>query len=80
MASAVGRPRIHYEGGLLSLEGGFRAAELRRLAREFPRRKIWTQRNLFFGGVHTAGYDLKNKCFLGAGDPRRGGVCIKVRA
>lgn len=80
VASAVGRPRIHYEGGLLSLEGGFSAAELRRLAREFPRRKIWPQRNLFFGGVHTAGYDLKNKHFLGAGDPRRGGVCIKVRA
>jgi gamma-glutamyltranspeptidase/glutathione hydrolase len=80
VARAVGRPRIHYEGGLLSLEGGFRGAELRRLAREFPRRKIWPQRNLFFGGVHTGGYDLRSRHFLGAGDPRRGGVCIKVRA
>jgi gamma-glutamyltranspeptidase / glutathione hydrolase len=80
VASAVGRPRIHYEGDLLSLEGGFRPAELRRLGREFPRRKLWPQRNLFFGGVHTAGYDMKSKRFLGAGDPRRGGVCIKVRA
>lgn len=78
VATAVGRPRIHFEKGLLSVEGGFSAATLRRLARRFPNRKIWRERNLFFGGVHTAGYDAGDKRFHGAGDLRRGGACIKV--
>jgi gamma-glutamyltranspeptidase/glutathione hydrolase len=76
--TAVGRPRIHFEKGLLSIEGGFSAAALRRLTRLFPNRKIWPERNLFFGGVHTAGYDAGDKRFHGAGDLRRGGACIKV--
>ena len=78
--TAVARPRIHFEKGLLSVESGFSATDLRRLARWFPKRKVWRERNLFFGGVHTAGYDAGDKRFHGAGDLRRGGACIKVIA
>jgi hypothetical protein len=34
---------------------------------------VWTDRNLFFGGVHLAMKDERTG-FAAAGDPRRGGV------
>lgn len=78
MRTAVNRPRIHFENGLLSIEAGFRPTELVRLEQDFPERKLWEERNLFFGGVHIAGYDARKRCFVGAGDTRRGGVAIVV--
>ncbi|MFU8859271.1 MAG: gamma-glutamyltransferase family protein [Cyclonatronaceae bacterium] len=71
---AVNHPRIHYENGLLSAENGFSAADLDDLLREYPVHKVWNGKNLFFGGVHVAGRSGKN--FIGAGDPRRGGVAV----
>ena len=78
MRSAVNRPRIHFENGLLSVEPGFGSADIGRIKREFEDLELWDERNLFFGGVHIAGFDAPRKRFAGAGDPRRGGVALVV--
>ncbi|KPJ91736.1 MAG: hypothetical protein AMJ53_10935 [Gammaproteobacteria bacterium SG8_11] len=69
---AVNHPRIHFEENLLSIEAGFDAHVLPALCREFPNHKLWEQKNLFFGGVHTVTEHQSE--FDGAGDLRRGGV------
>ncbi|MEN8129247.1 MAG: gamma-glutamyltransferase [Pseudomonadota bacterium] len=70
--TAVRSPRIHLEGNRLSVEGGFKMAEIERLIRHYPDHEIWTELNLFFGGVHSVVQDTSG--FSGAGDHRRGGV------
>lgn len=69
---AVNSPRIHYEKGLLNIEGGFDHREIKGLVKNFPDHKIWVERNLFFGGTHTVMH--KSRRFDGAGDIRRGGI------
>jgi gamma-glutamyltranspeptidase/glutathione hydrolase len=73
---AVDLPRIHYERGLLNIEGGYRQREIDRLIAEFPEHRLWPGRNLFFGGVHAALADPAAGRFGGAGDPRRDGVAV----
>jgi gamma-glutamyltranspeptidase/glutathione hydrolase len=76
--TAVDSPRIHFENGLLSIEGGFELDGLVELTAEFPNHKLWRDRNLFFGGVHVAQRNAADKSFTGAGDPRRGGTSLRV--
>jgi gamma-glutamyltranspeptidase/glutathione hydrolase len=71
---AVQAPRVHYENGLLSVEGGFDMARLGALLDDFPDHHVWDRRNMFFGGVHTV--IATRKGMEGAGDPRRGGVSV----
>jgi len=77
---AVAAPRIHVEGDLLSIEGGFTDEEREALASTGLQTDHWKDRNLFFGGVHvvTQGDAGLTAC----GDPRRGGVgrCLSWRA
>jgi gamma-glutamyltranspeptidase/glutathione hydrolase len=73
---AVNLPRIHFENDLLSIEPGFDADALSPLCKQFDNYKLWQQRNLFFGGVHTV--TQHNVDFDGAGDQRRGGVANVV--
>ncbi|HIP53046.1 MAG TPA: gamma-glutamyltransferase [Chromatiales bacterium] len=78
LTKAVAAPRIHYESGILHLEPERSQETLRQLADEFPKQKLWQNRNLYFGGAHTV------KCAAdggmeGSGDPRRGGVSVVVR-
>lgn len=71
---AVHAPRVHYENGLLSVEGGFDVDSLGALLDAFPDHHLWDERNMFFGGVHTVtafGNNLR-----GAGDVRRGGASL----
>ena len=75
---AVSASRIHYEGDLLDMEVGL-DDELSVLAETFPNIKIWDEKNLYFGGVHTVRYDAEAGAFEGAGDLRRGGVSITVQ-
>jgi gamma-glutamyltranspeptidase/glutathione hydrolase len=76
--SAVGAPRVHYEGGVLNAEvfdlddGG---AALLRLEPE--KLVAFAEPSLFFGGVHLV-RRLADGTLDGAGDPRRGGVCRVV--
>jgi gamma-glutamyltranspeptidase/glutathione hydrolase len=73
---AVVSPRIHLEGQKLSVEGGIAAKQLDRLVADYPQHEVWADLNLFFGGAHTAMAGPDG--LLGAGDPRRGGVCRVV--
>jgi gamma-glutamyltranspeptidase/glutathione hydrolase len=75
---AVAAPRMHYEAGVLNAEvfemydGGKQLEALE------PRKLIaFPERNLFFGGVHMVRRSGDGN-LDGAGDPRRGGACIKV--
>lgn len=72
--AAITAPRMHFEGGTLSLEVFEGHPPLEGLAREvveFP------APHLFFGGVHTARLGADGG-LDGAGDARRGGVCRVV--
>ncbi len=73
---AVSGPRIHFEEGLLNVEGGFDPDEVATLVQDFGKSKIWQERNLFFGGAHSASYSPRGPTFHGAGDPRRQGVSL----
>ncbi len=70
--TAVARPRLHAESGLLSIEGGFPPEAIKALLETHPQAEAWPERNLFFGGVHLAMRTAN--AFAAAGDPRRGGI------
>ncbi len=74
--SAVSAPRIHCEGELVEIEGGFVDAETTKLARFGYNVNVWKERNLFFGGVQAVEHNLVTGNMSGAGDPRRGGVSV----
>jgi gamma-glutamyltranspeptidase/glutathione hydrolase len=74
---AVRRPRIHWERDLINVEPGFADDAVEALIREHQAHRVWGELNLFFGGTHTAAFDGQGG-FAGAGDPRRGGVFLKV--
>ena len=78
LEEAIDAPRVHYEGGLLSIETGFDEDTVGRLVAGFPETKVWDEKNLFFGGVHVARFDPAGGVFAGAGDPRRGGTAEVV--
>ncbi len=71
--AAVQAPRIHYERGLLSLEGGLAEPVVEALCERYPRHHRWEGRNMFFGGAHTVERDARG-ALAGAADPRRGGA------
>jgi gamma-glutamyltranspeptidase / glutathione hydrolase len=75
---AVESPRIHFEDGLLSAEGGFDETNLDALAGTFPYLHRWGEKNLFFGGVHSVLFDPNQGTFSGVGDTRRGGAAVSV--
>jgi gamma-glutamyltranspeptidase/glutathione hydrolase len=75
---AVAAPRIHYEDGVLNAEvfdsgdGGDALAALE------PAKLVrFSEQSLFFGGVHLV-ERAADGTLRGAGDPRRGGVCMVV--
>jgi gamma-glutamyltranspeptidase/glutathione hydrolase len=71
---AVEAPRLHYEDDFLNLENGFPSINVAGLSTQYFDKKVWDDRNLFFGGVHVARYDFECHVFKGSGDPRRGGA------
>jgi len=73
---AVESPRIFFEDGKLSIEGGFPRGEIEQLLEDYPRHQLWDDLNLYFGGAHSVERDAAG--FHGAGDPRRGGVSLTV--
>jgi gamma-glutamyltranspeptidase/glutathione hydrolase len=77
LEEAIARPRIHYENGLLNIEGGFEDSVNSRLRQQFPQTSCWPGANLFFGGVHAVA--LGPDGFACSGDQRRGGVAEVIR-
>ncbi|WP_297444696.1 gamma-glutamyltransferase [Desulfurobacterium sp.] len=70
---AVKSPRVHYEKGTVFVEPGFEAKVIGKLKEIYPELVEFSSLNLFFGGVQAV-----NGKFEGAGDPRRGGVVLRV--
>jgi gamma-glutamyltranspeptidase/glutathione hydrolase len=67
---AVAAPRVHVEGGEISIEDAADGAT----TELFPEATFWPAGNFFFGGVHAAGTGPAGAS--AAGDPRRGGHAI----
>ena len=70
---AVEAPRIHWDGECVQVEPGFPSESLAALGARW-RLNAWSERNLYFGGVHAVGPQAGE----GAGDPRRGGCAAVV--
>jgi len=77
LEQAITRPRVHYENGLLNIEGGFDEAVYTWLQQQFDQTSRWPDANLFFGGVHAV--TLGRDGFDCGGDQRRGGVAQVIR-
>ena len=76
LEQAINSPRLHYENDRLSIENGFDPVEIEQLLKHYPDHRLWPDRNLFFGGVHSV--ERNSDEFIGIGDPRRGGVSLVV--
>ena len=77
ITASAGAPRMHIEAGHLDMEGQFDPQVLNALMSAFPDHRVWPEPNLFFGGCHIAARRGEGT-FTGAGDDRRGGVCLTV--
>jgi gamma-glutamyltranspeptidase/glutathione hydrolase len=71
---AVNAPRVHFEHGAVEAEPGVDEAALERLEGRGYTVHRWSNRNVFFGGVHAVARDIATGELSGAGDPRRGGA------
>ncbi len=72
VGEAIARPRLHVDGDIVHVEGGWGAGTAEALAGEGWEVVRWADRNLFFGG--TSAVELRADGRAGAaGDPRRGG-------
>ncbi|MCP3961181.1 MAG: Gamma-glutamyltranspeptidase [bacterium] len=78
LEDAVRRPRIHLEGGRLDVEPGWPEGAIETLREDVEEFQVWDRLNLFFGGVHAVAIDPRAGTVDGAGDPRRGGVVVRV--
>ncbi len=65
-------PRVHYEKGRVFIEPGYDESLLNVL-KEHYRLVQFRERNMFFGGVQAVDFNYRGK-----GDPRRGGVFLRV--
>ncbi len=75
--AAVSAPRIHVEDEKTSVEPGYQQGEIDALTRNRSNIDPWEEKNMFFGGVHTARREVDG-LVAGAGDERRGGVALVV--
>lgn len=70
---AVRAPRVHSEGGVIYHEPGI---DMKGMSREDRKIVRFHDLNLFFGGVQAV--ERRDGLIAGAGDPRRGGVAVRV--
>ncbi|HEY1317836.1 MAG TPA: gamma-glutamyltransferase [Gaiella sp.] len=74
---AIARPRLHVDGEVVHVEGGWPDGVTDALAEEGFEVVRWDDRNLFFGGASAV--ERRSATTLGAaGDPRRGGHGVVV--
>lgn len=72
---AVNASRTHWDKSTFQVELGVASAELDDLKKSASPVNCWEVKNMYFGGVHTV--ISKNNTLSGAGDARRGGICLK---
>jgi gamma-glutamyltranspeptidase/glutathione hydrolase len=73
LSEAVEAPRVHFEDGVLQLEGGINDQVTDILVEKHGYKvNRWPGRNMFFGGVHATAKENGN--WMAAGDARRGGI------
>ena len=77
---AVGAARVHWDGAVLQAEPGVEEAALDELRKAGVAVNRWSETDMYFGGVNAVCADGAGGAggYTGAGDPRRGGACIKV--
>ena len=75
---AVDRPRVHPEAGVVHAEPGVDPEALGALEAGGWTVRRWSERNLYFGGVQAVARDPASGELSGGGDPRRGGVAVRV--
>ena len=75
-AAAVRRPRIHHEGDGVDVEGGVPEGAIEALGAQGFDLRLWSEANLYFGGVSAAG--ASGDGLRAAGDHRRGGGAAGV--
>jgi gamma-glutamyltranspeptidase/glutathione hydrolase len=74
---AIARPRLHVDGHVVHVEGGWSEGVALALADDGYDVVEWADRNLFFGGASAV--ERRPDASLGAaGDPRRGGHGVVV--
>ena len=76
LEDAIRRPRVHFEQNRLNIEAGFGETTVSCLREVFDQLECWPDLNLYFGGVHAVASNSVG--FDAYGDPRRGGVAVKV--
>jgi gamma-glutamyltranspeptidase/glutathione hydrolase len=74
---ALAAPRVHLEGEVLQLEGGFDPAAADRLEEGGYQIVRWSGRNLYFGGAAAVAFH-EGGGLEAAGDPRRSGAGVVV--
>lgn len=77
LAEAVEASRIHFEEGVLHLEGGYNPATADQLEVAGYRVNRWRERHMFFGGAHSVAQGA-DAALAASGDPRRGGAAVVV--
>jgi gamma-glutamyltranspeptidase / glutathione hydrolase len=75
---AIVRPRLHVDGEVVHIEGGWPAGVAAALAEDGFAPVTWASTNLFFGGASAAERQAAGS-LAAAGDPRRGGHGLVVR-
>lgn len=73
VTDAVAAPRLHVEGDTVSIEPGYADAAVAAVSTAFPQTERWTDKSMFFGGVHAA-QRRRDGSVEGVGDERRGGA------
>ncbi len=73
---AVEAPRVHYEDGVVQVEGGMPEAAIAGLRQRGYRLNVWQARSMYFGGANAVAWQAGRA--EAAGDPRRGGVTAVV--
>ena len=76
---AVRASRLHFEDGVLQVEGGNHPALASAMAGFGYKVNAWPDQHMFFGGVHAVAVQAGGQ-FAAVGDPRRGGSAIVVGA
>ena len=77
LAQAVEAARIHFEEGVLQVEGGNEPAAIDALAAAGYAVNRWQTRHMYFGGAHAVARQPDGS-FAAVGDARRGGAAVLV--